>query len=59
MKNLLFDGQNHRAQTWEHPSREAMICEIEELILSPYWQQLHPRLRGHWLNQLGELQRQS
>lgn len=58
MKHLAFEGQNHRAQPGAQPSRDAMIREIEELILSPYWQQLHPRLRGHWLNQLGELRRQ-
>lgn len=57
MNHLASDGQDHQKQSWAQPTREEMIREIEDLILSPYWQQLHPRLRGHWLNQLGELQR--
>ena len=58
MKNLNPAVKEQRPRTWEHQSPQERILEIQELIVSPYWQHLNPDHRRQWLNQLDELQRQ-
>jgi len=50
---LQSSTQSHRI--WQDQSRQEKILEIQELIVSPYWQHLSPIHRRKWLQQLEEL----